>query len=371
MPEWLTQRVEKEFSRRAEAGILRQLSAKNQHSVDFSSNDYLGLADHPDVIQAGIDMAKTYGAGSTGSRLTSGNYPHYEKLEDEIAAWLNREAALIFNSGYQMNATIISALAGRDDRVLIDRLAHNSLITGVLNSGAELIRFKHNDVEDLEQRLIRREQEPQGQNIIICESIYSMDGDMAPLGQIRTLARQYQALLIVDEAHALGVEGQQGCGLMDSEDGADIILGTFGKSFGVFGAFVACSNSVKTHIINNCGGFVYSTALPPFVIGSVSKALELIKTSDSRREKIHEVGGFLRHALGIEKDAQSDHIIPYLVGNPKGGLSLQKKLAQANISINAIRYPTVPKHTDRLRISITAQHSMEDAERLLEILREA
>ncbi|MEK7376298.1 MAG: 8-amino-7-oxononanoate synthase, partial [Candidatus Margulisiibacteriota bacterium] len=247
--------------------------------IDFSSNNYLGLSNHPKIIEAAKNAIDKYGAGSLGSRLLSGSFDIHDELEAKTAEFKQKEAALVFNTGYQANVGIISTLAGKKDMALSDKLSHASIIDGIRLSGASHFRFKHNDMAHLED-VLKRERKRFRHVLIISESVFSMDGDLAPLKQLAGLKKKYDCLLFIDEAHATGVFGKTGAGLIEQErlsDKVDLIMGTFGKAMGSFGAYLACSRLMKNYLINACRSFIYSTALPPVVIAANIAAIDAVK----------------------------------------------------------------------------------------------
>jgi 8-amino-7-oxononanoate synthase len=340
---------EQRISSRKEKSRLRTLACVPGAAIDFASNDYLGLRHHPDLLAAGSEAAHEYGSGSGASRLVTGNYPLLNELESNLAVWLGFERALVFSSGWQMNVTVLPVLAGRGDTILIDRLAHNSLLRGALSSGAEVRRFRHNDVHDIENLLIAQQQKAPGKVVLVTESLFSMDGDIAPLEAIHALCERYQALLVVDEAHALGVFGAGGAGLCSAAGvKPDVLLGTFGKSFGSQGAFAAAPEMLVTLLINEAEGFIYSTAPSPFTVGVSLKALSLLQSMNGERAHI-------MHLLDLWKaPAVKSHIIPVVAGSDENLMRLKAELISAGFSCGFIRPPTVPENSARLRISLHA-----------------
>ena len=293
-----------------------------------------------------------------------------------LAQGKGSETALVMNSGYQANLTVLAALAdakvvGKPVTVLADRLCHHSLLQGVLLSGAKLLRFRHNDKAHLETLL----QAQQGAHIIIVsESVFGMDGDRADLATLIALARTYGAMLYIDEAHATGVCGPRGFGLCANYKGQiDIAMGTFGKALGSFGAYIACSQSLRDYLIQRCGGLIYSTALPPSVLGANLAALELVPQMDSERAYLQEQSARLRdflRAQGWDCGASVTHIIPVILGGEDSALNLSERLAERGILAPAIRPPTVPRGSSRLRISLSTAHKTEDIDRLIAIMGE-
>lgn len=340
--------------------------------INFASNDYLGLSQHPLLVARSQEFALRYGAGSTASRLISGNMPAYKALEERLARGKGSEAALIMNSGYQANLTVLAALAdaevaGKPVTVIADRLCHNSLLQGVLLSGARLVRFRHNDYDHL-AGLLRSQAGKGAYIIVISESVFGMDGDRADLEQLTLLSRRYDAMLYVDEAHATGVFGPDGFGLCAGYKGAiDVVMGTFGKALGSFGAYIASSAVLRDYLVQRCGGLIYSTALPPPVLGALEAALELLPQLQNERDYLQSQAARLRAALtkqGWNCGMSDTHIIPVILGEEQSAAMLSGALYAQGIYAPAIRPPTVPRGTSRLRLSLSAAHKMEDIDRL-------
>lgn len=336
--------------------------------LNFCSNDYLNLADHPALKSAALHYLGMYGTGSTASRLISGNHKWHEQLESRLAGFFGYEAALLFNSGFQANISIIQALANRDTVLLYDRLNHNSLIQGARLSGAKLLRYHHCDAGHLRELLHRQDVQAAPRRIIVSESVFSMDGDRAPVDALIQLAREYNALLMIDEAHAIGITGSAGQGLAGRRDGIDIYLGTFGKAAGGFGAFVCCSRLMRDYLVNFASGFIYTTALPPAVTAAAQAALELFPQLHAEREHVSDCSAMLIAGLkkaGIDTMASDTHIVPVVTGDEQTTLNMTEALRDQGIYVVAIRPPTVPDGKCRLRISLTAAHTSDDILRLI------
>jgi len=327
--------------------------------INFSSNDYLGLSKHPKLKKAAADTVRDSGTSSTASRLITGSYSLLETLENELAQFTGRESALVFNSGYQANATLLKALAGRNACILMDKLAHNSLLNGGLASRAKLLRFHHNDMNHLEE-LLKRHCDDYESIWIVVESVYSMDGDTAPLENLTGLAEQYGARTYVDEAHSLGVYGPDGSGRSRNYTNIDIMLGTFGKAFGSFGAFVACSSEMRDYLINFCEGFIYTTALPPATTAATLEALRLMPQLADRREKLMKNVAFLNNLLnkaGADTGSSHSQIIPVITGSEETTLQISKKARREGFIATAIRPPTVPTNACRIRVTLSSEHT--------------
>ena len=344
--------------------------------INFASNDYLGLSQHPLLIKRAREFAEKYGAGSTASRLISGNMPIYAEIEQKLARGKGYEVALIMNSGYQANLTVLAALAdseviGKSVTVLADRLCHNSILQGIMLSGARLARFQHNDMDHLE-KLLRAQEEKNAHCIIVTESVFGMDGDCADLVMLSALARRFGAMLYVDEAHATGLFGPGGFGLCAAYKGAAAVaMGTFGKALGSFGAYIACSQTIRDYLIQRCGGLIYSTALPPAVLGAIDAALELLPQLQSGGSYLKMNAARLRSTLrsqGWNCGASETHIIPVILGDEEAATMLAEALYKSGILVPAIRPPTVPRGTSRLRVSLSTAHKTSDINRLIEVM---
>ena len=264
--------------------------------LNFCSNDYLGLSKHPLLKKRAAEFIEKYGSGSTASRLICGNFQCFEEVEGKLASLKGFESALILNSGFQANATIIPALADRTTLILSDWLNHNSIIQGALLSRCQIERFRHNDLNHLENLLEENRKKHYSRTLIITESVFSMDGDVSDIDALIDIAKKHDALLIVDEAHATGVLGEKGMGLTCGKE-VDVSIGTFGKACGSFGSYVACQGKVRDYLINCCSGFIYTTALPPAIVGSIDAALDLIPDMDEQRRELHHNADSLRAAV--------------------------------------------------------------------------
>lgn len=331
--------------------------------INFSSNNYLNLSQEKSVIESAETYLKKYGTGSQASRLITGTFPIHEELEYKLAEFKGTEAALIFGSGFLTNIGVISALASRDDTVFADKLCHASIMDGIVLSRAKLKRFKHNDTSHLKELL--QGHSFGGKKIIVTESVFSMDGDIAPLKEICDLAKQYNALIIVDEAHSTGIFGSSGNGLVNElglKDSVNITMGTFSKAFGSYGGYVACSSNMKTYLVNKARSFIYTTSLPPAVIGSVMGALTyLLENVEIGNELLKKSLKFKKmlESAGLNTGESSSQIIPVIIGENDKALSFANLLKKRGIKVNAIRPPTVPEGTARLRFSITRAISEE------------
>jgi 8-amino-7-oxononanoate synthase len=365
--------IDREFSRREKTDQLRRLrrmtplensrvEIDGRILINFCSNDYLGLSRHVQLSERAAAYLKLYGAGATASRLICGNYPCFEETESKLAGLKQKPAALLLNAGYQTNATLLPALCDKDSLILSDRLNHNSIIAGCRLSRCTVKQFAHNDMADLETLLQENRGKGFSRTIIVTETVFSMDGDTCDMGRLADLAGQFDAILVVDEAHATGVFGECGMGLACG-DKADVVMGTFGKGCGSFGAYIACSEQMRDYLINCCPGFIYSTGLPPAVIGAIDAALDIIPGMNDARHRLLDNAGFLRQGindLGLSTAASTTQIIPVILGEEKKALSLSARLEEQGFLAMAIRPPSVPPEQSRVRISLSALHDRGD-----------
>ena len=335
------------------------------------SNNYLGLADHPALKAAAID-AVSLGVGSGASRLVSGTMELHERLEERIASFKGTEKALLFNSGYAANTGIISALVGRGDAIFSDRLNHASIVDGALLSRAGFYRYPHRDMAALERML--QEKGGKGRRLIVTDGVFSMDGDVAPLAELVQLARRYDALLMVDDAHGSGVLGASGrgsgelCGVMD---GIDIHMGTLGKGLGSFGAYAATSAVVRDYLVNKARSFIFSTSLPPAVLAASLAAIDLADSPEggALRERLAANVALFKERLlfhGFDIMGSETQIVPIFVGPAKATMEFSSQLLEQGLFVQGIRPPTVPAGSCRLRCTIMATHERDDLEQAVE-----
>lgn len=346
--------------------------------VNFSSNDYLGLARHPLLTERAHAWSTEWGAGAQASRLVCGTLAIHQQVETRLAQLKGTEAALLLASGWQANAAVLPALltaAGHNSPPLVfsDRLNHASLHMGCQAAGVRQIRYRHNDLAHLETLLQARAQEP-GTCFIVTESVFSMDGDRSDVPALAALARRHNAFLYLDEAHATGVLGQNGMGLSCGVPGVDLAMGTFSKAMGSFGAYIAGSRTLCDYLVNTCSGLIYTTALPPAVLGAMDAALELVPGMEADRHRLHTQAQFIRdrlNALGLDCGPSSTQIIPAIVGSAEHALALSDSLQAQGCLAVAIRPPTVPQGTSRLRLALSAAHDANDIDRLASALQHA
>ncbi|MBW3042643.1 aminotransferase class I/II-fold pyridoxal phosphate-dependent enzyme [Prochlorococcus marinus] len=349
---------------------------KNQITlIDLASNDYLDLARHPLLIEATRQIIETDGVGSGGSRFITGSRNIHQKLETKLTEWLDREIVLLYPSGFQANLAAVLALADRHTPVICDRLIHHSLLVGVKASGAKLIRFKHNNLFELETLLEKsRQNNPKKQPLVITESLFSMEGTTAPIKEISKLCIKYDSKLLIDEAHAFGVMGPEGKGeSFGIKEPISIISGTFGKAFGSGGAFLATDKVTGENLIQNCGAFRYTTALAPPLCASALAALNLIESNPSWGSELKEKSKDLRDRLsqiGWQRPIGGGPIISIILGSDELAMDYQKRLEAQGLLTVAIRPPTVPEGESRLRLVIRRNTPVQAFERLIAVLKD-
>ena len=340
--------------------------------IDLCSNDYLGLSRDKDVIKASYEISLSEGLGSGSSRFITGSRPIHTLLETELAEWLNQEKVLLFPSGFQANIAAVQSLANRNSIVIADKFIHNSLLVGIKASGSKLVRFAHNDLKDLENKILKYNI-TQKSILIIVESLYSMEGSIAPLKEITEICKKYNVQLLVDEAHALGVLGPGGRGLsFDLSDGITMLTGTFGKSFGSGGAFIACNSKIGEYLIQTSGAFRYTTALSPALAAGALKSLQKIKHNKqwginlliaSKKWKKQ----ILRNlSYPIKGESQ---ILSIIVGQEEKAILLQKHLEKNGFLAIAIRPPTVPVNESRIRLTIRRDLNLEILKNFTSVLK--
>ncbi|RPH21825.1 8-amino-7-oxononanoate synthase [Buttiauxella warmboldiae] len=340
--------------------------------LNFSSNDYLGIGQHACVVSAWQQGAESYGVGSGGSGHVTGYHEAHQRFEQQLADWLGYPRALLFISGFAANQALLAALAEKSDRIIADKLSHASLLEAAMHSPAQLRRFAHNDVAALKTLLA---QPTEGLQLAITEGVFSMDGDAAPLAEIAQATRDARGLLMVDDAHGIGVIGEEGRGsCYQQQVKPDLLVVTFGKAFGVSGAAVLCSESMADYLLQFARHLIYSTAMPPAQACALSAALEVIRRDDARRATLQaNIARFRAGAaqLPLRLMASQTAIQPLIVGENQQAVHLAATLRERGFWLAAIRPPTVPPGTARLRVTLTASHTPEDIDRLLEALYDA
>ena len=349
------------FARKADG----RLQADGRALIDFSSNDYLGLSRHPELIRRARDFAQKYGAGAGSSRLVTGEMPPFAAIEAKLAVGKAAPAALLFVSGFQANASILPALFDRtalktEPVVFADRLNHASLIQGCLAAGVRQLRFRHNDLGHLES-LLERHAGSGRPLFIVTETVFSMDGDRADLPALTALAERFGAFLYLDEAHSTGVLGPGGFGLAHGLAGPRcLVMGTFSKALGGFGAYAACTPALREYLVNRCPGLIYATALPPAVLGAMDAALDLLPGLDAERARVLAHAENFREAMnaaGLDTGASTTQIVPVILGEEERALRVARCLEEQGFLGVAIRPPTVPAGQARLRLAFSAHHA--------------
>lgn len=358
-----------------------EVEIHGQRLLMLGSNNYLGVTHEPTVIAAGIAATKRYGSGCTGSRFLNGTLAMHEQLEQRLAKFLRKDAALVFTTGYQTNVGVISALGGRRDSIFTDREDHASIMDGCRLSYSEILKFRHNDMGDLEDQLQRhatriREGKAPGGKIIVVDGVYSMLGDLAPLPELARLAKRYGARIIVDDAHSIGVFGPRGAGTAEHfglEDEMDLILGTFSKSLGSVGGYVAGEKAVINYIKHKARSMMFSAALPAPSVAAVCAALDIVESQPERRERLHKNADYLRRSfidLGFQVGPGKSPVIPLIIGSRDATFHFWKELFAAGVFTNPVTTPAVPEGMDLLRCSVMATHTQEQLERVVNIVSE-
>ncbi len=358
---------ERELSLLKEGGLLRDLyplpetggeiTVDGKTVINFSSNDYLDLSRDPRLKTAAIRAIERYGSGSSASRLMSGHLELHEELESDLAQMTGAEAALVFGSGYLTNIGVLTSLAGDGDQIFADSLNHASLIDGARLSRARISPYRHADLDHLEQLL--KTTGVTGKRLIVSESVFSMDGDLAPLEGLAELASRYQALLIIDEAHAIGVIGELGGGLCRAagrEVRPDVVIGTLSKALGGYGGFAASSKAIREFLINKARTFIYSTGLPPACLSSGREAVSIVASNPDLGESLLEKTERFRETLfraGLNSPENRSPILPIIIGSNEKTLRFSRLLREQGLLIRAIRPPTVPAGSSRVRLSLT------------------
>lgn len=354
----------------------RLLKVDGKTLLNFCSNDYLGLANDNRVRQALADGIKQWGVGSGSSHLICGHTEAHHRLEDALAEYTGRPRCLLFASGYAANVGTINALTGRGDNIFEDRLNHASLLDGGLISGARFQRYSHRDIPELQSKL-RTAADSDGRKLIVTDGVFSMDGTQCDITATAAAAREHGAWLMVDDAHGFGVTGKNGRGLVDKEDyrtdDVQILIGTLGKAFGTQGGFVTGSEILIETLIQTARTYIYSTAMPAALAEATLVSLKIAQQEEWRREQLNEFIAYFRAGakkLGLQLMDSTTPIQPVLLGDEQSALAMSKALEQQGILVSAIRPPTVPKGSSRLRVTLTAAHQLADVEQLLEAFKQ-
>lgn len=348
-----------------------RLRVGGRELLSFCSNDYLGLASDPRLVEAQCAAARRHGAGSGAAHLVTGHLRIHHELEERLAAFTGRERALLFSTGYMANLGIASAFLKRGDSIFEDRLNHASLLDAGLLSGARFSRYAHNDAAAVESKLAAIET---GAAMVMTDGVFSMDGDIASLPALSAAAERHGAMLVVDDAHGIGVLGANGRGVLEHcgvENAVPVLMGTLGKAFGSFGAFVAGSEAVIETLINTARSYIYTTALPPAVAGASLAAIDIVQREPERRVQLATLVAHFRagmRSLPLQLPESFTPIQPVIVGSAERAVALSDALSARDVLVTAIRPPTVPEGTARLRITFSAAHTVDDVDRLLTAL---
>jgi len=340
--------------------------------LNFSSNDYLGLARHPDVIKRFKLAADQYGVGSGSAHLVCGHSSEHHALEKELAEFTGRDKALLFSTGYMANLGVIAGLMSKGDVIYEDKLNHASLLDGGLLSGARFSRYLHNDTANLS---VKMQKYPGAQSMIVTDGVFSMDGDVAKLAELSAIAQQESAYLMVDDAHGLGVLGETGAGVVEqlqlNQVQVPLLVGTFGKALGTSGAFVAGPNELIETLIQKARTYIYTTALPPAVAAATRCSLSLLQTEAWRRVRLAELIAYFKQGaeqLNLPLISSETAIQPLIVGSSEQALAASESLFEQGVWVGAIRPPTVPQGSARLRVTLSAEHTQTEVEQLLSAL---
>ncbi|KEF31549.1 8-amino-7-oxononanoate synthase [Marinobacter nitratireducens] len=368
-----------EIEQRKQSGLYRtrrlvsgpqqpELMVNDQPVLSFCSNDYLGLANHPGNIAALQNALPETGLGGAASHLICGHHTAHHQLEDRLAEFTGRSAALFFSTGYMANMGVISALAGRGDTIFSDRLNHASIIDGCVLSRARIRRYPHSDIAALDEMLAQTS----GHKLVVTDGVFSMDGDIAPLKELARVCKRHDALLVVDDAHGIGVLGPEGrgsiaeCGLSESD--VPVLIGTLGKGVGTSGAFAAGPALLMDYLVQKARTYIYTTAMPPAIAAATCASIDLIERDQPRREHLARLVSVFRQrasAMGYTLIDSRTPIQPIMVGDNEAAMALSEALEQQGVLVTAIRPPTVPAGEARLRVTLSAAHTVEDLERLL------
>ena len=340
--------------------------------VMLGSNNYLGLANHPEVKRAACRALQTYGSGCAGSRLLNGTLDIHVELEDRLAAFMKREAALVFSTGFQVNLGVLSCLLGRHDLVFLDNIDHASIIDGARLGFAKILKFAHNDMDDLEGKLARAPKEKG--KLIVVDGVFSMEGDLVDLPTVTKLAKRYGAGVMVDDAHGLGVFGENGRGTPEHfglEDKVDLVMGTFSKSLATVGGFIAGDRTIVDYIKHNARSEIFSAAPPPASVAAAMQALEIVEREPERRKRLWENTKYMKsqlRALGFDTGDSQSPVIPITIGEDLTTFVMVKRLQEEGVFANAVISPAVPPGCSLIRTSYMATHERKHLDRALDVL---
>ena len=349
-----------------------RMKINGESLLTFCSNDYLGLANHPEILKAFKQAAEKYGVGSGAAHLINGHSIEHQKLEEELAEFTGRDGVLLFSTGYMANLGVVNALMEHRDMIYADRLNHASLVDAGLLSKAKMKRYAHNDIDALKKRYDKNTHD---NTLILSDGVFSMDGDIAPVKQLAEIATQQKAWLMIDDAHGFGALGNTGSGLLEqeklSQQDVPILMATLGKAIGTAGAFVAGSNDLIEFFIQTARTYTYTTAMPPALAAATRASLKIVNDENERREKLNQNISHFKEgasAIGIELMLSNTAIQPIMIGSTEKTMKISERLLKEGILVTAIRPPTVPDDTARLRVTLSAEHSSDDIDILLETL---
>ncbi|HDD44024.1 MAG TPA: pyridoxal phosphate-dependent aminotransferase family protein [Candidatus Desulfofervidus auxilii] len=358
-----------------ESGQGTKIIIDGKEMINIGSNNYLGLTSHPKLKEYAINAIKKYGTGCTGSRFLNGTLDYHIKLEEKLADFMGREAALMFSTGYQTNLGTISALIGKDDEVYIDREDHASIVDGCRMSFGKIVKYKHNDYKDLE-RILEKNNKDCGK-LIVVDGLYSMGGDFADLDNLVPVAKKYNMKIMVDEAHSMGVYGKHGRGVTEElgyEEEVDLVMGTFSKSFASIGGFIAGKYKIIDYIKHKARSLIFSASLPPASLGVIEGALEIIQNEPERRERLLKIAERMRNEyknLGFNIGNSVSPVIPIIIGDDYKTFKFWMLLGEYGVYANPVVSPAVPPNMSLIRTSYTATHTDEELDRILEAMKKA
>ena len=371
MTKKFTNRLNQDLNDRREKHLHREVRLYNNYQHNLISNDYFQLRFHPKVIAGAKIASEKHGSGSGASPLLSGFLSCHQELLDEILNWKQKSSGMLFNSGFVANQAVLKHLPGKNDFVLADRLIHHSLAQALVQSPAKFKRYNHLDMADLET-LLQKNHKKYDTIFVVTESVFSMDGDYPDLKKLVALKNKFPFILILDEAHGTGVFGENGGGLaeeMNVLDKVDITVGTLGKALASMGAYVLTNNpTIIEYLTNEAGEYVYSTFLPPSQVGAALESIKLIRTFGEQRKKLMRLSKYFRDGLNLKSGEMESPIIPVLIGDPRETLELRDKLLSKGILVGAVRPPTVPADSSRLRISLHSNINEALVDELLKLL---
>ena len=371
MTKKFTNRLNQDLNDRREKHLHREVRLYNNYQHNLISNDYFQLRFHPKVIAGAKIACEKHGSGSGASPLLSGFLSCHQELLDEILNWKQKSSGMLFNSGFVANQAVLKYLPGKNDFVLADRLIHHSLAQALVQSPAKFKRYNHLDMADLET-LLQKNHKKYDTIFVVTESVFSMDGDYPDLKTLVALKKKFPFILLLDEAHGTGVFGEHGGGLaeeMNVLDEVDIIVGTLGKALASMGAYVLTNNpSIIDYLTNEAGEYIYSTFLPPSQVGAALESIKLIKTFDEQRKTLRSLSKYFREGLSQNSEEMESPIIPVLIGDPQETIELRDQLLSKGILVGAVRPPTVPANSSRLRISLHSKINEALVDELLKLL---